>query len=783
MADHPPTPQQQAAIDLFLEGGSLVIEAGAGTGKTSTLRLLAAAAAPRKGQYVAFNRAIVDDASAAFGGNVNCQPDGSMVLVPGGEGNPPREVPIESLYDHQRVVSVSGSHGPVIRKRGRAITVTRRFYDGPLVTATAAGRSSRYTPEHPCIVSIRHAFEAKHLVYLMRRQGYYKIGMCVWRLSGGRNGLQLRLRQEGADAVWILSAHDSRGAALEAEALAQYHYRIPGWRFRDVRGLPIETFWSQVTRNRPEAEACLSGFGRLIEHPLWETGRSMRFGQQTLVIAAANLMTGMSVLVVAGGIEAFGRVSAPQRVWTPITVSTEAYWGTVTSLEVADDHTYFADGILTHNCATAHSLAFRAVGRDFGERLRSSGRLRSNQLARILELERVVVDVPDTGRKFLAPGFLAGLVLRGVTRFCQSADPEIAGHHLPYIRGIDAPVLAVDGRPVPGMANNREVRRHLEPVLQGAWADFTDPAGRLPYRHDHYLKLWELNDPVIGAEFIMFDEAQDASPVLLSAVTKQAHAQLILVGDSNQAIYQFTGAIDALESVQVDHRSYLTRSFRFGPAIATLANRILADLPTVLQLEGSPDIASTVAPVAYPDAVLCRTNATAVRKVIAAHATDTRVCLVGGGADVIAFAKAARDLQARRPTEHPDLACFTTWGEVVTYVNEDEQGDELRLLVNLVEEFGVTEILTALELAVTEDQAELIVSTAHKAKGREWAAVQLAGDFSDDPDPDELRLLYVAVTRARRELDVTLVPILDDAPERDPHPDTTQLELEDATDG
>jgi superfamily I DNA/RNA helicase len=44
-----PTGEQQAAVDAFATGATVVIEAGAGTGKTSTLRLLAAARPQAKG--------------------------------------------------------------------------------------------------------------------------------------------------------------------------------------------------------------------------------------------------------------------------------------------------------------------------------------------------------------------------------------------------------------------------------------------------------------------------------------------------------------------------------------------------------------------------------------------------------------------------------------------------------------------------------------------------------------------------------------------------------------
>lgn len=430
------------------------------------------------------------------------------------------------------------------------------------------------------------------------------------------------------------------------------------------------------------------------------------------------------------------------------------------------------------NCATANSLAFREVGRPFAPRLRGSKRLRSNELARVLGLDPIVLQVPDAGRKVLVPGFLAGLVLRSVRSFCQSADLEPGPQHVPPVKGIDRLELGPDGRVRARRDNHWVVANALVPTVVKAWADLQDPEGRLPYAHDHYLKLWQLSNPVIGTEFILFDEAQDANPVMVDIVARQTHAQLVWVGDTNQQIYAFTGAINALESVPADHTCYLTRSFRFGHHIAAVANRLLADLPTVMALEGNPEIDSTVGPVAEPRCVLTRTNATAVRKVMAAHTQGISVHLVGGGGDVIAFAKAARILQDGGITDHRDLACFATWGEVLEYVDHDEQGDELRLNVKLVEDFGVDAILAALERAVEEHQAEQIVSTAHKAKGLEWPSVALAGDFSDDPDVDELRLLYVAVTRARRDLDITAVGVLDDAPARPPIPEPSLLDQE-----
>jgi superfamily I DNA/RNA helicase len=59
------------------------------------------------------------------------------------------------------------------------------------------------------------------------------------------------------------------------------------------------------------------------------------------------------------------------------------------------------------------------------------------------------------------------------------------------------------------------------------------------------------------------------------------------------------------------------------------------------------------------------------------------------------------------------------------------------------------------------DDPEIILTTAHKSKGREWDVVWLASDFPSNWNnkgewvglrDEERNLLYVAVTRARKHL-------------------------------
>lgn len=67
-----PTDEQQEIVDVVHSGADTVIEAGAGTGKTSTLKLVAANESARRGMCIYFNKAPAAEARRTFPGNVAC---------------------------------------------------------------------------------------------------------------------------------------------------------------------------------------------------------------------------------------------------------------------------------------------------------------------------------------------------------------------------------------------------------------------------------------------------------------------------------------------------------------------------------------------------------------------------------------------------------------------------------------------------------------------------------------------------------------------------------------
>lgn len=425
-----------------------------------------------------------------------------------------------------------------------------------------------------------------------------------------------------------------------------------------------------------------------------------------------------------------------------------------------------ADGRFPGNVTarTAHSLAYGAVGRNYRNRM-NGGRVRSDEIARKLRIENFVCQIHGTN-KILGYQYLAGLVVRTIDRFCQTADPIPCGDHMPFVNGLDDIDIGPDGKAISKWGPNQAaLRKHVEPYLIAAWADLQRDHGTLRFSHNHYLKIWQLSRPDIYADVILYDEAQDANGCMLDIVNSQ-QAQLIFVGDTYQQIYEWNGAVNALQKADPSApRTHLTESFRFGPGIAMFANRALDWLGCPVELVGRSTEPQFVGPIADPDAHLFRTNAKAVAETMRVLKEGGRPALVGGAADVVSFARAAEELKAGKRTQHPELICFDTWPEVQAYVEFDPSGQELRGLVDLVDEYGADVIIDALDKTVDEKTADVVISTAHKSKGREWDSVKLAGDFPDpnerDLSDEDVRLLYVSATRAKKMLDPTQVGFFD----------------------
>jgi len=406
-------------------------------------------------------------------------------------------------------------------------------------------------------------------------------------------------------------------------------------------------------------------------------------------------------------------------------------------------------------CRTSHSLAFRAVGIRYEDRLRNSPRRPARETARLLGLAGDL----DVGSAQLTVAHQARLVMGMVTRFCRTADREVSARHLEHVNGLDPKA-------------HDQLAAYLLPYATRAWEDVCSPDGVLKFDHEHYMKMWGLSRPALPADFVLLDEAQDTNPVVEEVFLAQS-AQRVCVGDPAQRIYAWRNARDVMTGFPAEHL-YLTESFRFGPAIAQQANRWLRHAGFELRLRGRGPADSRLAELDDDgaDAVLCRGNADAVHEVLRQLEQGVPVALVGGGRELRRLAEAATDLKAGRRTGHPELFLFTTWAEVQDYAETDPEAQSLRTIVNLIDGFGPDTIIDAVSRLSSEEAAKVVVSTAHKSKGREWEAVRIGGGFHAPPTDesgiqrplraDEARLIYVAVTRARHVLDQGMLCWIDE---------------------
>ncbi len=400
-------------------------------------------------------------------------------------------------------------------------------------------------------------------------------------------------------------------------------------------------------------------------------------------------------------------------------------------------------------CRTFHSLAFEMmeVRKRYGHKLANYIGVPPKKLARMIGLDKS----EDIG---------IAAVKETLRYFMSGTDPYLTERNVPQ-----RAVASFDKR------DRDEARRTIAIAARKLWFMITDERRRdVAMIPDAYLKLWHSEggrlpfDPAL----ILIDESQDLNPINL-ALVERWRGQKLYFGDDHQQIFQFRGAVNALSRVDTPITLCLTQSFRFGDAIAEAANALLEmkglDLPP---LRGNPDRKSDLRwdDPAGRHTILCRTNMGLMDNTLALIRAGKTVCVVGNIADALKMLESAWWLYMEKmdKVKHDAIKLLGDWESLI------EQADgshELKLVAQRVERYQgeIPALVEDMKGAGSNrpNDADVIISTAHKAKGLEWDTVKLADDF---PDPmrwdkkeekwkvreDELNLLYVAATRARYTL-------------------------------
>lgn len=429
----------------------------------------------------------------------------------------------------------------------------------------------------------------------------------------------------------------------------------------------------------------------------------------------------------------------------------------------------FADrGLNNVKVETAHSLAYRHIVFKHGYTVRATG-YKTNEIAELLNLQ-------GNGEKH-TEYIVANHINKFIAYFCNSNKQKV--QELNYLDTVhDSKAKAF----VTTFYDYIEKKTRL--LLSKM------DKGEIEITHDFYLKKFQLSNPVLHYDYILFDEGQDASPAMLDIFLRQK-ATKVIVGDTHQQIYGWRHAVNSLE--KADFKTYhLSTSFRFSRDIADLAMKVLQ---WKKHINGAPAI--TISGKGTTDhvkskAVIARTNLGLLLKAIEYVTEKKQVQHIyfEGNINSYTYADDGASLYdvlnlyngKRQLIKDKLIREMKNLEELEDYIEKTEDV-QLGMMIEIVREYGnkIPGIIKAIKDKHIQndekEQAEMIFSTVHRCKGMEYDSIQIVNDFiteeklknqAEDDEKnmnadklnEEINLLYVAITRTKNSIHIpeTLVP-------------------------
>ena len=430
---------------------------------------------------------------------------------------------------------------------------------------------------------------------------------------------------------------------------------------------------------------------------------------------------------------------------------------------------------------TAHALAFKSVCNELNLHKKLKGvKLKHNQILSLIDFNI------DNNYYGISTQIISSIIESVIKKYSHSIDDDINLNHISelHMRRLDMGIELYLEKINKEKINKEKIKdkQHIKTKIindllgysKKLWHELINPDSMIKIDHDVYLKFYALKKPTLNYDFIMFDEAQDASPVMLSIISRQNDSQLIYVGDRNQQIYSWRGAINAMENVQTKNSCNITKSFRFGNEIAILANKVLSqkgepyDIKNGLKgHEGKKtEVLSSQNNDLNIDVILFRTNTSMIQFLIRGLNLNLKIYITGGVSTIISLLNGLKMLKSGIRSYHQELECYSDWNEMIEDLTINDKKDLLQL-IDLANSYGIAHLIHYLENSENFKLShDLLLSTCHKAKGLEWKRVKLADDFYDitssSKNNEEINLVYVAITRATEYLDISSCSYLHD---------------------
>jgi len=379
------------------------------------------------------------------------------------------------------------------------------------------------------------------------------------------------------------------------------------------------------------------------------------------------------------------------------------------------------------NIHTIHSLAFQMYGHKFKDRLVHN-----------LKVEHVFSSLDYFTDKIMSNSEdynLAYEILQVVSNYCNSEVKEI-----------------------------EHFNKLINDLSIEYWQLLSNENGSVKVSHDVYLKLFFLSDPILDYDFIIVDEAQDLNKVA-KAIIKKQKSNKVYIGDRDQKIYGFRGAINIFEDMESDSVEFsLSKSFRFGNKIADVANLLLSEFKDTesLKIVGSENIKSTINEFDFsePYTLISRTNADLIENAIKEVNKGNKIHIVGGFEEIKFNALNIYHLYKNQKDKITSdfLKKLKNFHHFVVLA-EQTGNPEYKLMISFVERYGdfLADYINLIDCNNTSEKlADVTLVTAHKSKGLEFYNVVLSNDFvelykgtnKNKVEEEEINLIYVAITRA-----------------------------------
>ena len=358
---------------------------------------------------------------------------------------------------------------------------------------------------------------------------------------------------------------------------------------------------------------------------------------------------------------------------------------------------------------TGDSIAWEGVSEEITRKSRGEGSF--NQLTKFTDIAKAfkIKNFVTSEGVEISNSDVAEYIMNAITQYSISADDRIGPQHF-------------ESQPVPP--------EFLE-YAEAMWKDINSPDGVLQPNNSHITKIWALTRPDLSkkgaglkpndtkgqkeeADIIFFDEAQDINPVMAKVMADQT-IQIIYVGDSNQAIYGFRGAVDELQKIDAEYDLPLTQSWRFGPEVAEVGNKFLRILKTPFRVigGGAPSEILPAGTMTDPDAILTRTNGGAMGEILSIISVNGSGTVVGTPKnfrddfvrllDEISWLKWPSDKKYRPKSE--DFAPYSDWQEVMEAVQSGKANPRVSMMVGLYLQHGdkgLAELLGGIRFVVRE---------------------------------------------------------------------------------